>query len=38
VFRKYPLSRVDEVFGLFRDPSQVHGKVMLVCDDGEAVV
>ena len=38
VFRKYPLSRVDEAFALFRDPSRVHGKVMLVCGDEETAV
>lgn len=29
IFRKYPLSRASEAFDLFRNPSQVHGKVML---------
>ena len=33
VFRKFPLSRAAEAFGLFRNPSQVHGKVMLMCGD-----
>lgn len=33
VFRKFPLSRADEAFNLFRNPSQVHGKVMLTCGD-----
>ena len=32
IFRKYPLSRVAEAFDLFRNPSQVYGKVMLTCD------
>jgi L-iditol 2-dehydrogenase len=29
IFRKYPLSSVAEAFALYRDPSQVHGKIML---------
>ena len=33
VFRKFPLSRADEAFDLFRNPSQIHGKVMLTCGD-----
>lgn len=33
VFRKFPLTRVAEAFDLFRNPSQVHGKVMLMCGD-----
>lgn len=32
IYRKYPLSRVAEAFALFTDPSQVHGKIMLVND------
>ena len=35
IFLKYPLSRVAEAFNLFRNPSQVHGKVMLTCCDGD---
>jgi len=34
VFAKFPLSRTAEAFDLFRNPTQVHGKVMLVCGDG----
>jgi L-iditol 2-dehydrogenase len=30
IFRTYPMSRVAEAFALYRDPSQVHGKIMLV--------
>lgn len=33
VFRNFPLSRAAEAFDLFRNPSQVHGKVMLMCGD-----
>ena len=33
IFRTYPLSRTAEAFDLFRDPSQVHGKVMLMCGE-----
>lgn len=33
VFRKFPLSRAAEAFDQFRNPSQVHGKVMLMCGD-----
>lgn len=32
VFRTYPLTQAKEAFDLFRNPSQVHGKVMLRCD------
>ena len=30
IFRTYPMSRVAEAFALYRDPSQVHGKIMLI--------
>jgi L-iditol 2-dehydrogenase len=29
IFKKFPLSRVAEAFALYKDPSQVHGKIML---------
>ena len=29
IFKKYPLSRAAEAFALYKDPSQVHGKIML---------
>jgi L-iditol 2-dehydrogenase len=32
IYRTYPLSRVAEAFALYKDPSQVHGKIMLVND------
>ena len=32
IFRKYPLSRATEAFSLYKDPSQVHGKIMLTND------
>lgn len=30
IYRTYPLSRAAEAFALYKDPSQVHGKIMLV--------
>lgn len=30
IFRTYPMSRAAEAFALYKDPSQVHGKIMLV--------
>ncbi len=30
IFRTFPMSRVAEAFALYRDPAQVHGKIMLV--------
>ena len=33
LFRKFPLARAAEAFDLFHNPSQVHGKVMLMCGD-----
>ncbi len=30
LFKRFPLSKVGEAFALFEDPSQVHGKVMLI--------
>jgi L-iditol 2-dehydrogenase len=30
IFKKFPLSRAKEAFDLYRDPSQVHGKILLV--------
>lgn len=30
IFRTYPMSAVAEAFALYKDPSQVHGKIMLV--------
>lgn len=30
IFRTYPMSRVAEAFALYRDPAQVHGKILLV--------
>ncbi len=35
VFKRFPLEEADRAFDLFRDPSQVRGKVMLLCG-GEA--
>ena len=32
IFRKYPLSRAAEAFGLYRRPQEVHGKVMLLTE------
>ncbi len=32
IFKKYPLSRVAEAFALYKDPSLVHGKIMLTND------
>ena len=29
IYRTYPLSRVAEAFALYKDPAQVHGKIML---------
>ncbi len=33
IFRKYPLSEVAEAFSLYKDPSQVHGKIVLLNDE-----
>lgn len=30
IFRKFPMSQVKEAFMLYKDPSQVHGKIMLI--------
>ncbi len=30
IFRTFPMSRIAEAFALYRNPSQVHGKIMLV--------
>ena len=30
IFRTYPMSQVAEAFALYRDPAQVHGKIMLI--------
>ena len=30
IFRTFPMSRVAEAFALYKDPAQVHGKIMLV--------
>ena len=30
IFRTFPMSRAAEAFALYRDPAQVHGKIMLV--------
>lgn len=30
IFRKYPMSQAYDAFMLYKDPSQVHGKIMLV--------
>lgn len=30
IFRKYPLSEAAEAFALYRNPAQVHGKIMLI--------
>ena len=32
IYRKYPLDRVADAFALYKDPSQVHGKIMLTND------
>lgn len=32
IFRTYPLSQAAQAFALYRDPAQVHGKIMLVND------
>jgi L-iditol 2-dehydrogenase len=32
IFRRYPLSEAAEAFELFKDPTQVHGKVLLIND------
>ena len=31
IFRRYPLSKAGEAFGLYEDPSGVKGKVLLIC-------
>ncbi|MDR1496119.1 MAG: galactitol-1-phosphate 5-dehydrogenase [Clostridiales Family XIII bacterium] len=33
IFRRYPLSKAAEAFSLFKNPSQVHGKVLLINED-----
>ncbi|MDR1292024.1 MAG: galactitol-1-phosphate 5-dehydrogenase [Clostridiales Family XIII bacterium] len=33
IFRKYPLADAAEAFGLFKNPAQVHGKVLLINED-----
>jgi len=30
IFRKFPMSKVDEAFELFKNPAQIHGKILLV--------
>lgn len=30
IFKKFPMSKVAEAFDLYHDPSQVHGKIMLI--------
>ncbi|NCB06434.1 MAG: galactitol-1-phosphate 5-dehydrogenase, partial [Clostridia bacterium] len=30
IYKKFPLSKVDEAFALYRNPAQVHGKIMLI--------
>ncbi len=30
IYKTFPMSRVAEAFALFKNPAQVHGKVMLV--------
>lgn len=30
IFRKFPMSQVKDAFMLYKDPSQVHGKIMLI--------
>ncbi|MDD3920481.1 MAG: galactitol-1-phosphate 5-dehydrogenase [Eubacteriales bacterium] len=30
IFRTFPMSRVAEAFALYKDPTQVHGKIMLI--------
>ena len=32
IYRKYPLSQVSEAFMLYDNPSQVHGKIMLIVE------
>jgi L-iditol 2-dehydrogenase len=34
IFREYPLSEAAEAFDLFKDPAQVHGKVLLMNEEG----
>ena len=31
IFRKYPLSQVADAFALYKNPRDVHGKIMLSC-------
>jgi L-iditol 2-dehydrogenase len=33
IFRKYPLADAAEAFDLFRNPAQIHGKVLLINED-----
>ncbi len=33
IFRKYPLSRAAEAFALYRNPRDVHGKIMLINEE-----
>ena len=33
IFRKYPLSRAAEAFALYRNPADVHGKIMLINEE-----
>ncbi|RPF49126.1 L-iditol 2-dehydrogenase [Hydrogenoanaerobacterium saccharovorans] len=30
IFRKFPMAKVDEAFALYKNPSQVHGKILLI--------
>lgn len=33
IFKKYPMSSVAEAFALYKNPSQVHGKIMLINEE-----
>jgi L-iditol 2-dehydrogenase len=32
IFRTFPMSEVSEAFALYKNPKQVHGKIMLIND------
>ena len=34
IFRKFPLSRAAEAFALYKNPRDVHGKIMLINEEG----
>ena len=33
IFRKYPLSQVADAFALYKNPRDVHGKIMLINEE-----